>query len=94
MIKDDNCAKNCSKVLKSILKESHKQNDTFVIRGILGLIFTFYWTDDKYKKLLYLSPDVYRCDIWKKNDFWQAAIFQTTYEEMALFSKQKGETNA
>ena len=94
MIKDDSCAKMCSKVLKSIIKESHKEKDTFIIRAILGLVFTFYWIDDKHKKLIYMNPDVYQCDIWKKNDFWQAAIFQTTYEEMALFSKQKGETGA
>ena len=76
--------------MRSILKESMKENDTFIIRGILGLAFTFYWNDEKYKKLIYLSPDVYQCEIWKKYDFWEAAIFETTYEEMALFNKQKG----
>lgn len=45
MIKNVNCAKNCAKILKTIIKESQKENDTFIIRGILGLIFTFYWTD-------------------------------------------------
>ena len=75
MIKNDDCAKLCSRVLKSIIKQCQKENDTFIIRGILGLIFTYYWTDDKYKKLIYLNPDVYQCEIWKKNDFWEAAIF-------------------
>ena len=94
MIRNGKCAKLCSKVLRSILKESMKENDTFIIRGILGLAFTFYWNDEKYKKLIYLSPDVYQCEIWKKYDFWEAAIFETTYEEMALFNKQKGQTQA
>lgn len=94
MLKDADCARICSRVLKVIIRESQKENDTFIIRGILGLIFTYYWIDDKYKRLLYLNPEVYQCDIWKKHDFWEAAIFETTYEEMAMFSKQKGETGA
>ncbi len=92
MIKNSNCARVCSKVLRVIIRESQKQNDTFIVRGILGLIFTYYWVDDKFKRLIYLNPEVYQCQIWKKHDFWEAAIFQTTYEEMAMFSKQKGET--
>jgi hypothetical protein len=46
----------CGKIIKVLLKESLKKNDVFVMRGLLGLIFTFYWNDEKVKKLIYQSP--------------------------------------
>jgi len=51
----------------------------FVVKGVLGLIFTFNWLEEKGKKPLYQNGDVYHSDIWKKGDFWEAAIFETTY---------------
>ena len=61
MLKDNNSAKNSAKLIKTLIKESQKKKDTFVIRGLLGLVFTFYWIDDKTKKLLFLSPEIYQC---------------------------------
>jgi hypothetical protein len=55
IIKCPQKARVCAKVIKSVLKESQKSSDVFIIRGILGLIFTYYWAEDKNKKLLFLS---------------------------------------
>lgn len=49
-------AKMCGKIIKVLLKESLKKSDVFVMRGLLGLIFTFYWNEEKTKKLIYQSP--------------------------------------
>ena len=57
-------------------------------------MFTFYWNDEKSKKLLYLCPEIFQCEVWRRNEFWSAAIFEKTYEAMAGFSVEKGETQA
>lgn len=36
-------ARICGKIFRVIIKESQKKNDVFIIKGILGLVFTFYW---------------------------------------------------
>lgn len=87
-------ARVCGKVVKAVLAQSLLKNDVFIVRGLLGLVFTFYWVEEKSKKLLYQNAEVGQCEVWKRNDFWEAAIFETTYEEMAVFSTQKGETQA
>ena len=65
-------------------------NDTFVVKGLLGLLFTFCGTEENSKKLLYQAQPIYSCPIWKRDDFWEAAIFESTYEEMVNLSIQKG----
>lgn len=56
IIKSANNARICGKIIRAVLKESQKKNDVFIIRGLLGLVFTFYWIDDKVKKLIYQTP--------------------------------------
>jgi hypothetical protein len=75
MIKNIESARTIGKLIKVLLGESLAKNDVYIIRGVLGLLFTFYWIDDKNKKLLYQNIDVYQSDIWKKYDFWEASIF-------------------
>jgi hypothetical protein len=43
VINDIDNAKICGKVMKILIVESLKKNDIFIIREVLGLIFTFYW---------------------------------------------------
>lgn len=62
----------------------------FILRGLLGLLFTYYWIDNNNKKLLYVEHSIYKNSIWKKQDFWDAAIYESTYEEMMSFGAQKG----
>ena len=67
----------------------------FTIKGLLGLAFTFYSIEnEKAKKLLYQLPQISHSEVWKREDYWEASIFESTYEEMANFSIQKGETQA
>jgi len=61
IIKSINNAKICGRVVKTIINESYKKSDVFIIREMLGLLFTFYWIDGKSKKLLYQIPEVYQC---------------------------------
>lgn len=56
VIKSSNNAKVCGKIIRTVLKESQKRNDVFIIKGLLGLVFTFYWIEDKIKKLIYQIP--------------------------------------
>lgn len=43
IINDIDNAKVCGQVIKVLIVQSLKKNDIFIIRGVLGLIFTFYW---------------------------------------------------
>lgn len=52
-----------------------KENDIFILRGILGLLFTFYWVDNNIKKLLYSEHSIYKHSLWKKHEFWDSSIF-------------------
>ena len=70
IIKSPNNAKICGRIIRAVLKESQKKNDVFIIRGLLGLLFTFYFVDEKVKKLIYLLPEIYQFETWKRNDFW------------------------
>jgi hypothetical protein len=56
IIKSFSHAKTCGRVMKTVINESVKQNDVFIIKEMLGLLFTFYWIDGKSKKLLYQMP--------------------------------------
>ena len=69
-----------AEIVGVLLDEADEKNDVFVIKGMLGLIFTFYTTEnEKYKKLLHQNSLVKDLDVWKKNDYWDAAIFESTY---------------
>jgi hypothetical protein len=46
-----------------------------VLKGILSLVFTFYFLDEKQKREMYELQSINQCDVWKREDFWQAAIF-------------------
>jgi hypothetical protein len=56
LIKSFEHAKICGKVIRCVLKESQKKSDVFIIRGILDLIFTYYWSEEKVKKNIYIIP--------------------------------------
>jgi hypothetical protein len=38
-------ARVCGKVVKAVLTQSLIKNDVFIVRGLLGLVFTFYWVE-------------------------------------------------
>jgi hypothetical protein len=38
---------------------------------------------------MYIDLTVYKNSLWKKQDFWDAAILESTYEEMLSFGPQK-----
>jgi hypothetical protein len=46
-----------------------------VLRGLLCLLFTFYFIDNNTKKQMSAEISVYKNSLWKKQDFWDAAIF-------------------
>lgn len=61
---------------KVLIDTCDKFGDVFTLKGILALIFTFYSIkDEKSKKLLYQLPIVAQCDVWKREDYWEASIF-------------------
>lgn len=52
---------------RAIIEICDKFGDVFVLKGLLALLFTFYSIrDEKYKKLMYQSPIIGQCEIWKK----------------------------
>ena len=69
-----------TEILGIFLDECEKKNDSFVVKGLLGLLFTFFSFDGTSKKLLYQSQNISGCAIWKREDFWEASIFESTYE--------------
>lgn len=82
-------------IFKIMIDLCEKMGDVFTIKGLLGLAFTFYSIEnEKAKKLLYQLQQISHCEAWKRDDYWEASIFESTYEEMANFSVQKGETQA
>ena len=84
-----------SELVKTILDVCEKFGDVFTIKGLLGLVFTFFAIEnEKAKKLLHQTSHISQCEVWKREDYWEASIFESTFEEMANFSVQKGETQA
>ena len=68
-------------IMGLLLDEANRNDDVFVAKGLIGLLFTFEFNDEKGgKKLLYQLGTVCNGKIWKKVDFWDAAIFESTYE--------------
>lgn len=43
---------------------------------------------------MYQQSNIAQCEVWKKEDYWEASIFESTYEEMVNFNIQKGETHS
>ena len=81
-------------MVEIFLEECEKNNDVFVVKGLLGLLFTFFSLEGNNKKLMYQMDNVKNATIWRREDFWEASIFESTYEEMVNFTSQKGETQA
>ena len=63
-----------------------------MLRGLLFLLFTFYYIDSNTKRHMASEPSIYKNSLWKKQDFWDAALFESTYEEMLSFGPQKDES--
>lgn len=69
-----------AELVSTLIDEADEKKDVFVIKGMLGLIFTFYTTEnEQHKKLLYQHNLVKDVEVWKKNEYWDAAIFESTY---------------
>ena len=48
------------------LDECEKNHDVFVVKGLLGLLFTFFSFEGNNKKLLYQMNHVKNANIWKR----------------------------
>jgi hypothetical protein len=63
-------------MIKVFIENCEKFGDVFVLKGVLSLIFTYYFVEnDKPKREMSELHSINQCDLWKREDFWQAAIF-------------------
>jgi hypothetical protein len=71
-------------LLRLVIDKSLRAKDIFVARSTLPILFSVCYSYDSEERFYHRHQSVQDMEIWEDRDFWEAAIFESSYELITL----------